>query len=178
MADAPNITVNITHLQETLLVIKKYEPELLKALQKDAKTRLKFVAVAVAKNFPQMVVGINGNPSNWYNEKGGRSKSGFPRYDGSATKKVIISSSTGKNAFARLVQNSPSGMIYDSAAKSTNQSFINLLDLNSNSHGKGGKRSRVMFPTVVKNHAAVEKEVSTIVERLNAEVSRHLGYKV
>ena len=174
--DGTSVTVNIEHLQETLVSLRKYEPELFKALQKEAKNAFKPVARAVANGFPKEIVTGHGR-SNWYGE--GRYKTRFPKYDGGATKKVIITSSTsGKKAFARLEQRSPSGMVYDAAKQSSNKSFINLLDYNASSSGKNAKRSRVLFPQTKKNLPMVEKEVQTIVAKLNDQVARQVGYRV
>jgi len=183
---AADFTTTVVGLQETVAHLRKYEPDVLKKLQKDMKGRLKPLATAVGSAFPDYPKtqnGMNWRSGNGYSDSGqtvsrAKHKKGhFPLWDGLAKSRVIISSSTGKNSFARVVEMSPSGSVFDSAKKSKTKGFINALDYVSHSGTKsGGKsRSRVMLPKTKQNYPMIEKEVAIVVEKLNQEITKVLG---
>jgi len=183
---AADFTTTVVGLKETVAHLRKYEPDVLKKLQKDMKGRLKPLATAVGAGFPdypKTQTGMNWRAGKGYsNDVAGtkeknKKKGHFPLWDGLARSRVIISSSTGKNSFARVVEMSPSGSVFDSAKNSKTKGFINALDFASNSAGKSGakSRSRVMLPKTKQNYPMIEKEVAIIVEKLNQEITKVLG---
>ena len=185
---APLLGVEIIGLNDLIVKLRKYEPEVLKALQKDMKARLKPLADQVGKqypDYPRTNTGMHWREGTGYSDKGTkpqrvRKKKGhFPLWKGDANRRVIISSSTGKSAFARVVQMSASGMVYDSALSSKTNGFIPALDYASGSAHKGGNiRSRVLYPATKTNLPMVEKEIEYILEKINKMVNDNAGGKL
>jgi hypothetical protein len=174
MADE-SFDIKIVGLRETITALRKYEPEMLKALQKDMKGRLRPLATAVGHDFPHVPASLNGE-MHWVGVGRYKGKARTPKWDGLAQSRVIISSSTGKRSFARVQQMSPSGAVFDSAKKSTTNGFIQALDFAANSATKGKKtRSRVMFGSTKKHLPIVEKEIEVVLGMLDAQIERKLS---
>jgi len=176
------MSIKVVGLHETVAALHKYDPLLLAILQEDAKIRLRPLARAVGNDFPKMPKSLNGD-MHWagegrYKKKTKKKGSGFPKWDGLARTRVEITSSSGKGSFARVVQMSPSGAVYDSAKQSKKvASFIPALDFAAGGgSGKNGRsRSRVMFGSTMKHLPIVEKEVQVIINKLDTEIVRKLS---
>ena len=169
------MNMKIVGLHETVQALRKYEPDALKALQKDMKGRLRPLAVAVGHDFPA-VPQVGSGDMHWVGTGRYKGKARSPKWDGLAQTRTIISSSTGKNSFARVQQMSPAGAVFDSAKKSSTNGFIQALDYAANSAATGKKsRSRVMYPSTKKHLPMVEKEVEIILNKLDAEIERKLS---
>jgi len=170
-----DMTTKIVGLRETVTALRKYDPDALKALQKDMKGRLRPLAVAVGNSFPKVPPALHGD-MHWVGTGRYKGKARSPKWDGLAQTRVIISSSTGKRSFARVQQMSPSGAVFDSAKKSDTNGFIQALDYAANSIASGKKtRSRVMFPSTQKHLPMIETEVEIILAKLDVEIERKLS---
>lgn len=181
---------NIYGLKSTLEVLRRFEPDLYKQIQKDLKGKSEPLRQTVVAAFPEKPW----NSSNViYWTKYGRTKRGrkpsgqagasFPKYDPAVVKRGVVSQAggrkitRGRNAGAypilRIKQVSAAGAIYDLAkdnVSGTAQSAKFVANLATQ-----GQPSRVMWKTIQKNYFLIERDVTAIVnsveKRFNAQIA-------
>lgn len=169
--------INLTGLTETVKELRKYEPELIRELQKSLRVSAMPLAVKVGQHFPKVPL------KNWVNDTSKRSKGGFPRYVASEAQKSVKPSALrgspnfkGATTVLRLETSSASASVYDGAGRKTASQFVSNLDKHSKVQSKKNKiRSRVLYGVTLGNKEMIEEGMLVTIKRIDALVQSHLA---
>jgi hypothetical protein len=119
--------------------------------------------------------------SNWHTI--GRSKSGFPPYDGARVRAGVrpeintqkprtIGGATG---IYRIIQKDGGGAVYDGAGRKTSGQFTTNLDRPYSTKSSQGKiRSRVMYGTMLANMDMVQGIIDNAISKTNQIVQDNI----
>lgn len=169
--------INLTGLTETIKELRKYEPQLVKELQKSLRVSAMPLAVKVGQHFPKVPL------KNWVSDTGGRSKGRFPNYVASETQKSVkpVALRNGRNiggapTVLRLETKSAGASVYDGAGRKTASQFVSNLDKHSKVQSKKNKiRSRVLYGVTLGNKEMIEEGMLVTIKRIDALVQSHLA---
>lgn len=169
--------INLTGLTETIKELRKYEPQLVKELQKSLKANAAPLAKVVGQQFPVVPL------KNWIGQAGTRNKGGFPNYVASEARKSVkpVALRGGKNfngapTILRLETKSAGASVFDGAGRKTASQFVRNLDKHSKVRSKKNKiRSRVLYGVTHENKGMIEAGMLVTIKRIDALVQSHLA---
>lgn len=168
------LSIEVHGVNETLMELKRYEPEMFKILRKDLITAAQPLAKKVGASFPKAPP-----LSNWHTGGGRQGKARMPAWTGNVgggVKAIVGGAGKNKNVVLRISQSNAAGQVFDSAGSASTGRFITNLDSVFGGHSTGKKsRSRVMFSAVKANEQMIEVAVRIIIEKINALTTKRLA---
>jgi hypothetical protein len=173
------IRFEVHGMQEAVAELRKYDRAMYQTIIKDLQQSGKPLADKVGAAFPsQPFRRIN----NWHSTGGRKGASRIPPYDGSkvrASVKPAVMSAPARmgreQGIYRLQQMDGAGAIYDGAGGKTMSKFVKNLDMPYSKKATGKTtRSRVMYPTMLKNMDMVQAIVDNAISKTNEIVRNHI----
>tara|TARA_R110000823_G_scaffold212143_1_gene342348 strand:+ start:172 stop:714 length:543 start_codon:yes stop_codon:yes gene_type:complete len=173
------IRFEVHGLQGAIATLRKYDRAMYEIIIKDLKDKSAPLVSKVAAEFPdQPFRRVN----NWHSEGGRKGKSRMPAYNIGAVRKGVkpaIYSTSAKvgreQGIFRLNQNNAGGAIYDGAGGATLSKFVKNLDMRYSTKSTGSTtRSRVMYPTMLKNMNMVQEIVDNAISKTNKQTQTHI----
>lgn len=169
--------IDLTGIAETIKELRKYEPQLVKELQKSLKASATPLAQVVGQHFPAVPL------KNWVGQTGTRNKSGFPNYVASEARKSVkpVALRGGRNfngapTVLRLETKSAGASVFDGAGRKTTSQFVRNLDKHSKVQSKKNKtRSRILYGVTHGNKEMIEEGMLVTIKRIDALVQSHLA---
>jgi|688.fasta_scaffold178726_2 hypothetical protein len=168
------MTVEITGAKETLRALGKVEPEMRKQFTRDAKKIAKPIVDLARAKYPTKY--LSGMFKTW----APKGRVLFPYSQSKAQRGVQarVSSARKKNYLLAVVQKDPAAAIVDMAGKKTRgkigpgstpgERFVYNL------FGDFGNPSRVMWPAAEARSAAVERELSDLIDQVSVRVGSEM----
>ena len=167
------IRFEVHGLQGAIATLRKYDRAMYEIIIKDLKDKSAPLVSKVAAEFPdQPFRRVN----NWHSEGGRKGKSRMPAYNIGAVRKGVkpaIYSASAKvgreQGIYRLNQNDAGGAVYDGAGRKKVTAFVKNLDLrySTKATGDGKYRSRVMYPTMLKNMDMIQVIIDNAISKTN-----------
>jgi hypothetical protein len=154
------INVEIVGAKQAIIGLRKVDPELRKAFNRNVKAVVKPVVDAARKEYPQMP--LSGMKRRW--TPAGRGVQIFPYNQAAARKGLVYKIDTSRKATAliKIQQKNAAAVAFEVTGKGGSTGFSRRLSAFS------GPAIRVMWPTYMKH----EKEVLAEIEKLVLEASR------
>ena len=161
-----SMTTQVTGVRETIIGLRKLDPELRKQFNRDVKAIAKPVVDAAKSEYPAMP--LSGMTRAWSQ----RGRELFPWSNSDVRKGVKVKIDTKRTAVAtiKIQQINPAAAIYELAGKRASnpqgRAFINNLE------ARFGRAQRVLWPAYERNSQAVITEIKNTVDAAAAEVQR------
>ena len=173
------IRFEVYGVKEAVSQLRKYDRAMYETIIKDLKDNGAPLAAKVGAAFPSQPFR---RKSNWHSTGDRKGKSRIPPYDGSKVRagvKTAVSTVSAKigreQGIYRLQQTDGAGAIYDGAGGKTLSKFVKNLDMPFSTKSTGNKtRSRVMYPTMLKNMDMVQAVVDNAISKTNKIVQNHI----
>ena len=168
------MTIEINGAKQTLRALGKFEPEMRKQFTRDAKKIAKPIVDLARSKYPHEY--LSGMSRTW----APRGRALFPYSQSKARRGVQarVSSARKKNYLLAVVQKDPAAAIVDMAGKKTQgrsgagssrgQRFVYNL------FGDFGGPSRVMWPAAEARSAAIERELSDLIDQVSVQVGSQM----
>ena len=168
------MTIEINGAKQTLRALGKFEPEMRKQFTRDAKKVAKPIVDLARSKYPHEY--LSGMARIW----APRGRALFPYSQAKARRGVQarVSSAKKKNYLLAVVQKDPAAAIVDMAGKKTQgrsgagssrgQRFVYNL------FGEFGSPSRVMWPAAEARSAAIERELSDLIDQVSVQVGSQM----
>ena len=167
------IRFEVHGLQGAISTLRKYDREMYQRIITDLKLQSAPLVAKVAAEFPNEPFR---RVNNWHSEGGRKGKSKMPAYNVSDVRggvKPAIYSASAKvgreQGIYRLNQNDAGGAVYDGAGRKKVTAFVKNLDLrySAKATGDGKYRSRVMYPTMLKNMDMIQVIIDNAISKTN-----------
>jgi len=164
MSDAYRVDVGVVGVKDALKELRKLDPELRKAFNKEV-TRIAAPVVQDVKNAYKFVP-LSGMTRTWGGGSG-RSRNVFPLTLNNARRGVAVKIDTSRKAVSTIYirQNDPGWAIFETAGRATVNPLGQALNNKLGSDLEPGK-TRLIGRVVFKEKAKVEREITELCKRV------------
>lgn len=156
-------TIRVDGVKETIADLRRLDPQIRKAFNKDAKA-IATPVIRVAQNRYRGLQFPSGTYRNW--QQGGREI--FPLNPSKAAKAIRLKISTSK-------KNASSIFIVNTYAGAGVFEFARNGSLGEAFNRKNGAPARVMWPSVETSESAVAEEMARLVEAVSDQINKELS---
>ena len=161
-----NVSIEIVGAKQAIIGLRKVDPELRKAFNRNVKEVVKPVVDEMKRSYPQMP--LSGMKRGW---RPGDRFQAFPYDQRRAQRGVKYKIDTSRKAVSliRIQQNDPGTVIFETVGRRGSTSFSRRLS------AFAGPATRVIWPAWEKNEQRVQSEIKKLVLEASRIVEKELG---
>jgi hypothetical protein len=157
------VAIEVHGLKETLNELRKYEPELYKAIVNEFRTGTSPLLKAVGLQYPERPL------KNWHQTAERVGKARMPPYTREKAQRglrTVVSNNRRNQGVVRIEQKDAGGQVFDTAGSRSMSRFVKNLDKRNPTKSKPPKkRSRYLYTAVEANLHIVEDQLGDAIAK-------------